>query len=230
MNDFDAIPLKKIFLKSLIVSVGVSAALAIGAILVGNFGQFETKVLLTTLAISAASLCGLCCGASIEFRGQSALAVTGIIFAIAAAGFVIGGVWFEPKSEGFWKSTATLSIFAVALSHLSLLTLAQLSDRYKWAMPAAYGLVFAVASVLTGMIWGEWSEEFLFRLLGVVAVLDGAITILIPIFHRLSRDELQATLVPELAEMDREIAELESRLQELKARRESLVEKEPIGQ
>lgn len=227
MSDSDTIPLKKIFLHSLIISVAISAVLGILAILLGDFGELEVKILLTTLTISAASLCGLCCGASIELRGQSVLAVSGIVVASVAAVFVIGGVWIEPNSDAYWKSTITLSIFAVALSHLSLLTLAHLNSRFKWAMPAAYGVVFAVAFLLTGMIWGEWYEEFLFRLLGVAGILDGAITILIPIFHRLSGDEAPSMVEPALAELDREIAQLENRLEELKAQRQSLEDKQP---
>lgn len=221
MSDFENLPLKKMFLKSLIASVAVSAFLGILAILIGDFGEFETKILLTTLTISGASLCGLCCGAAIEMRGKQALPLAGIFTALGAAILVMIGIWTETSSEAFWKSTATAGIFAVAFSHLSLLMLARLSEKYAWAMPAAHGLVFAVALLLSGMLWGEWSEEIAFRLIGVAAILDGAITILIPIFHRLSQEDLPAPIDPSLEEIDREIAQLENRLRELKSRKQA---------
>jgi hypothetical protein len=221
MDSLKKLPLKKVFLQLLIASIAVSALLGILAILIGNFGEFETRVLLTTLTISAASLCGLCCGAAIEIRGQKVLPLAGIFTAIVAAILVIVGIWTEPSSEAFWKFTATAAIFAVALSHLSLLTLARLSAKYAWAMPAAYGLVFAVAFLLTGMLWGEWSGDLTARLIGVAGILDGAITILIPIFHRLSQDDRQTPGGPNLEELDREIAQLENRLQDLRARKEA---------
>jgi hypothetical protein len=109
----------------------------------------------------------------------------------------------------------------VALSHLSILTLARLSRTYEWAMLAAYGLVLGVAFLLTGMIWGELDSAFYFRTLGVLAILDGAVTILIPIFHRLSKADLGPKVRFSLAEIDREIAQLEDRLRELKAKRQA---------
>jgi hypothetical protein len=226
MNDMEKLPIKRTFLQSLIASVGISAFLGILAILIGNFGEFEIKVLLTTLTISGASLCGLCCGAAIELRGQRVLPFAGILSAIIAAVMIIIGMWGELDSEAFWKSTATVSIFAVAFSHLSLLMLARLSAKYAWAMPAAYGLVALVAFWLAGMLWGEWDGEMMFRMLGVAAVLDGAITILIPIFHRLSHEDFQASSDSALEDIDREIARLENRLRELKTQREAMATKQ----
>jgi hypothetical protein len=209
------------FLHSLIASVAVSALLGILAILIGNFGDFEFKILMTTLTISGASLCGLCCGAAIEMRGKQVIPLAGILTAIVAAILTVIGIWAEPNSETFWKSIATAGIFAVAFSHLSLLMLARLSEKYAWAMPAAYGLVLAVAFLLNGLLWEEWTGETLFRLVGVAAILDGAITILIPIFHRLSQDDIPPSADPTLEQIDREIAQLEDRLKELKARKQA---------
>ena len=53
---------KKIALWFLIISVAISAALGILAILTGNFGDFEGRMILTTLTISAASICALAAG------------------------------------------------------------------------------------------------------------------------------------------------------------------------
>jgi hypothetical protein len=75
MNGLENISLKRLFLQSLIVSIGLCALLGILAIVMGSFGKFEVKVLLTTLTISGASLCGLCCGAAIEIRGRKGLGI-----------------------------------------------------------------------------------------------------------------------------------------------------------
>ena len=47
---------KKVALWFLIVSVSLSALLGIVAVVKGDFGDFETRVILTTVTISAASI------------------------------------------------------------------------------------------------------------------------------------------------------------------------------
>jgi hypothetical protein len=72
------------------------------------------------------------------------------------------------------------------------------------------------------MLWGDVDDEIAFRVLGVAAILDAAITILIPVFHRLSRSDLAATSGPILSEVEHEIRQLELRLAELHQLKASL--------
>jgi hypothetical protein len=53
--------LKKFFLYLLATSAAFSAIVGIFVILFGNFGEFETEILLTTLAVT--SILDLACGA-----------------------------------------------------------------------------------------------------------------------------------------------------------------------
>jgi hypothetical protein len=208
--------LKKSFLYVLIGSVAVSALLGILAILIGDFGKFEVRILLTSLTISAASLCGLSCGAALEAQRGQVIPWAGIGLAVVGAVLVISGLWVEPHSDDYWKTAATVSIFAVACSHASLLLLARLAPRFAWSLWTAIALIFAVALLLSGAIWLDLDEEPMFRILGVVAVLDGAFTILVPIFHRLTRGDVEPEHAPpSLEEIDAEIAELRERLEEL---------------
>jgi len=71
--------LKKVALWFLIVSVAVSAALGILALLTGTFGDFQIRVILTTLTISAASIGALASGALWEGRGRKGLPIVGIV-------------------------------------------------------------------------------------------------------------------------------------------------------
>ena len=222
-HPFHEIHLKKTFLYLLIGSVSVSALLGILAILIGDFGEFEIRILLTSLTISAASLCGLSSGAALEAKRAPGLPATGIALAILAAMMIMTGIWAEPHSVEFWKTSATLAIFAAACSHMSLLLLARLSPKYAWSFWAACVAVFGVALIITLMIWAEIDGELTFRLLGVAAILDGAITILVPIFHRLSRGDIEQSnddCGPSPAEIEREIAQLQSRLRQLERSRE----------
>lgn len=230
MHTPQQIPLKKLFLYALIGSVSVSAVLGILVILIGDFGEFEGRILLTSLTISGASLCGLSCGAALDAKRARVLPACGIGLAVLAALMIIAGIWTEAHSEMFWKSTATVAIFAAACSHMALLLLARLSPKYAWSFWAAFGAVYGVALIITVMLWAEVDEEPIFRLLGVAAILDGAITILIPIFHRLSRADIEllpTDIGPTLVEIDGEIAQLQARLDELERLREKVTGADP---
>ena len=63
MNNFN---LKRMFLYLLIGSISLSALLGIWAIISGEFGEFQTRILLTTLTVVSFSIFGLACGSFLE--------------------------------------------------------------------------------------------------------------------------------------------------------------------
>ncbi|MHC4939315.1 MAG: hypothetical protein ACYTHK_10130 [Planctomycetota bacterium] len=194
--------LKKPFLRALVGSVGLSAVMSIFAILAGDLGWFELRILLTSTTIAVASISGLACGACAA-TGRL-LPRAGIAVTVGAALMVIAGVWAEPDSEAYWKLAVCASVYAVACAHVSLLSTARLQDSHRWLLVAARVVIFATATLIGGMLVFEADGEGLFRLLGVGAVVAAALTVLIPILHRLSP-----------ARIDAEIARLRERLARL---------------
>ena len=183
-------PVKRGFLYALIGSVGLSAFLAILVIVAGDLDQWGDKALFSALTIAAASVCGLACVACLESARSRALPLMGITLAIAAAAAVLLIIWAElddDDHEVLWNTTGTLCVFAVAVAHLCLLSMAKLAARFEWSLVAAYIVILFVAALLTIMLWFDIGDEGMFRLLVVAVILDGAITTVIPIFHRLSR-------------------------------------------
>ena len=69
MNSTQPFQLKRLFLYLLIASVCLSAILGIAALLSGSFGWVQVRILLTTVVLTGASICGLGCGALWE-RGR----------------------------------------------------------------------------------------------------------------------------------------------------------------
>ena len=69
---------RKLFLYTLIASVALCALIGIAVMLFGEFGEFETKVLLTTFTVAVTSILGLACGAYYESRHARMLPFTGI--------------------------------------------------------------------------------------------------------------------------------------------------------
>ena len=65
--------------------------------------------------------------------------------------------------------------------------MAKLAAGFEWSLVVAYIIILFLAALIAIMIWFEIADVGTFRLLAVAAILGAAITILIPIFHRLSR-------------------------------------------
>lgn len=226
-----SLPAKKTFLWALIVSVGLSACLGIVAILSGELGWIQLRILLTTMTIAASSICGLACGAYWSTGRGRVLPQLGTALTLLAGALIVAGLWLRIGSAEYWKAAASVSVYSVACAHLALLSMARLAQGFRWSLMAAHAAILGVASLIVLMILLEPREEGMFRLLGVAAILDGAISIMIPIFHRLSKKVVAGEVsglarVPVPAEsaqpegdqrsaLDQEIATLKARLAEL---------------
>ena len=181
---------KRVALWFLIVSVAISAVLGIIAILTGKFGDLQIRIILTTLTISGASICALACGALREKQKDNWLAPLGIILAGLFAVLVIIGIWAEIDATPYWKLSSSTIVAAFAAAHVCLLSLARLAARFTWARVAAFAAIFTLAVLIILSIYIEPTGDLGFRMIGSVAVVVAAFTIMIPIFHRLSREDL----------------------------------------
>lgn len=182
---------KKIALWFLIISVALSAILGIMAILSGNFGWFELRIILTTITISVASICALADAALWESKGNKPLPASGLVLSVLGAALLVWGIWVEPGSEQFWKFAISICVLAVATSHVCLLSLASLSRRFAWARLAAFAVIYSLALLIILSMEIEITESWIFQLIGVNSILVAAISIMIPVFHRLSASDLE---------------------------------------
>jgi hypothetical protein len=214
------INLKKIFLYLLITSVAASALIGIGVILFGNFGDLEVRILATTLTVTVTSILGLACGAFLETGRGKVIPVGGIVFAVVASIMWLIVIWYRGEpNEWFMKTTVTATLLAVAGSHVSLLSLARLGKKFVWSRYAVYAVIGSLTAILLFLIWFEpkVNEELIGRVVGVLSILVAALTVVTPIFHKLSHGE------PSEAEIDAEIAVLKEKIEELEARKASYV-------
>ena len=212
--------IRKLFLYLLIESVAISALIGIVVILLGNFGEFETRVLLTTLTITVTSILGLACGAYLETGRARMMPLVGIVLAVIAALMTFLIIWnVEDKSEIFIKATATVSLLALSCSHLSLLSLARLDKRFAWSRIAAFVLVGLLVAILLFLMWfePEANGDLVGRVIGVLSILIASVTVVTPIFHKLSNTET------DVSKIDAEIAGLKAKIEVLEKRRSELV-------
>lgn len=221
--------IKKIFLYTLITSITISALLGILVIISGEFGEFQSRVLLTTLTIVGTSILGLACGAFLESQKSQNLKlkiipIVGILLSVISAFFILLLTWSiigSQNSEAL-KIISVSGIFAFSLSQLSLLSLANLNKSFQWLLWLAYFVILGLASIISLIIIIEPAGEndFIFRLIGVLGVVDAALTVIIPIFHRLSKKDFLQT---NISEIDSEIEKLETQIELLKQQKEELL-------
>lgn len=217
------INLKKFFLYSLIASVGISAFLGIVVIIFGNFGEFESKVLLTSVVITVTSILGLACGAYLETGRGRTLPLAGIVLSVISAIMWLMIVWaWRDQDSNFVKSLMSVTILATAFSHLSLLSLAKLDRRFKWSYYAAHALIWTLAGFLIWLVWTIENDisDLAGRIIGVLSIAVAAVTVATPVFHKLSisgnTDE----------EIDAEIEKLKLKIQSLEKQRSRAPESE----
>jgi len=211
--------LKKFFLYLLIASVALSAILGIGVILFGDFGEFEMKILLTTLTVTITSILGLACGACLEAKRGKIMPYAGIVFSAIAAALFIFFTWnnFQGGEKPI-KFAMSVLILAVACSHISLLSIANLDKKFLWSRYAVHISVWTLSAFLLYLVWIEqnFNSDFIPRALGILSIVIAALTIITPIFHKLSRQTSKTE------DIDAEIEKLKVRIVELEKQREEI--------
>lgn len=208
--------------------------MGIWAILSGEFGELQARVLGTTLTIVGTSILGLACGAYLEavYSRETPLKIVplaGIFLTILSALITLWMIWGNGtmwEGNGVFKTLIVSIIFSFSLAQLSLLSLARLARRFRWVTTTAYVVVFLLASIVSVIVvFNPESEDSLVaRMIGVLAVMDAAITVMIPIFHRLSRSEF--TNDEEAVSIDRinaEIDKLRAQVSRLEKQKEDIM-------
>lgn len=186
--------MKKIALGTVIASVVISGTLGIIALLVGSWGELQTKVVLTTMTITGTCLFLLAATALRERHGSRLLPGAGALLATVAMVLLLLGIWKAFDGDLYWKWTSISLLFAAVTAHLCLLSLARLSGAFRWALWVAFLVIYGLVSKVSFIILAENSSDFDMRVVGVLAILAGCLSILIPIFHRIcaAREEARA--------------------------------------
>ena len=163
------------------------------ALLVGEFGEAQGKLLVSSLSVSGAAIVAMACGFAWE-RGRLGLfPLLGIALGIAGFALLIVGVWTEADPRAYWRTTGTVLVLAVAGTHACVVSPFGLVGRFRWVFGAAYALNALVTALVTIAIWSEPEGSGYWRFLGTVAILLAATTIAIPVLRRLGEGASPAT-------------------------------------
>ena len=179
---------KRLLLLAVIASLAVTAALAIGILLFGNFDDAEWRVLGTTFAISVASLLALP-GAQLLDQGRAAPLAWATV-ALAAFAFVVfeHTMWTDEDSETAWKRVGTAAIFAVATTQIAALTSRLKTDdrrNVRLVYLVAVGLPLLLAVLAVTAMWKEIESVTFYRILAALTVLNVFLVVLQPLLRRL---------------------------------------------
>lgn len=220
--------LKKPLLYVLIASVILTALLGIVLVLRDNWGWIEVRVMFTTVIIAVASVCGLACDLSRTPGGLNLLPKSGLALTGTTTLLLLVGIWFDARSEEYWKTTMVFMSIGVATVHVSLLSIAKLARRFRWVYFVGCQIIYGLAILVAAIIVFQIDSEGLWRFLAAHSIVVAAITLVIPILHRISKTDSDgsAFLMPvaqrNAETIDAKIAQLEEQIEQLKQLRSKI--------
>ncbi len=183
-------------LRGFLGSIAVNAGLGIWALLAGDFGQVEAKVLATSLLVSGAMLSILVNGAPLERRVLWPLPVVAAVTASGSLCLVIGLMWAEIDNDAAAKVVFSGLIVAAGATLSCLLALVALSPQHEPLRLADYGLIALFGLTALWGLWGEVDRDWYGRVLGIESVLVAAATVAIPVLGRFRSDVGLSTGAP----------------------------------
>ncbi len=182
----------------IIVSFSLAAIVGIIALLSGDFGETQGRIILTTLLMGATSITALCHLAIAD----RAMRIVGFVGLAASSATLITGLvliwrdWNAPGFDDWFKVFATAGVLAVSFAHANLLLL--LAGRRRiviriglmvtLVMIAAVAIMIILPIVSEGEIPGYENEEWYWRLFGVVGILDVLGTVVVPVLAIFVKD------------------------------------------
>ncbi len=173
-------------LRTLIGSIVASALVGIYVLLIGSFGDLEERVLVTALSVSGLSILAMACGAAFERSRLGLLPHMGALVSVASFALFMIGIWSDSNWKPLWNTALSLALFACAGALACLLSLATLARRFRWTQFLGVISAFLLVAMLIFLIWVEVENEAVWRIVGVLAILVGTVTIGVPVLHRMS--------------------------------------------
>jgi hypothetical protein len=220
----------RVCLRLFIASIAASALVgAIAIAIPADNWWFLGDVLATTLIIAAASVCGLACGGCM-LLGRKFLPTVGLICVLVASSLGLYEVWLGIHAgQWLWNFFGVVTAYGVACSHLSMLLMVKLHRSYRWAHIVAYQVILGLATLFSaGLVFDFIDYDATWRLIGVLSIASAAITLIIPVLWRLSRDldDHEVASTDSILKIDEQIARCKKELMDLQAKRLRILDEE----
>jgi len=173
---------RTILLLAVVALMCAAAALAIGILLLGDFGGTEARILGSTLLLAGYGVLTVPAAILWDQHRLPALATAVAALAVLAASLNLAGIWWEGLSDEplLGKTNGAATFFLVA----SVVTAALAARPRHRLFSVSIALAFIAAAMATAAIWTETEREGYLRLLGAVVVLDVLLVALQPLLMR----------------------------------------------
>jgi hypothetical protein len=172
------VSIRRLFWLGAAILFSIAALIAIAAVLGGDFGDTQARILATcgiAFVCGATALAGFAC----LDRGviRPAAWVT-IVLGVAAFAVWTGAAWQEDAGKAYWKLAGVLGIWALAALVVTTLRLLASSPRLlSTVVPATWAAAVLAAAVSTEMILSEHGGPWkLVVVLVILAALGYALT------------------------------------------------------
>ncbi|BBG02491.1 MULTISPECIES: hypothetical protein [Pseudonocardia] len=184
--------LRRAMIVAVVGSLLVASLLGIVALLGGDFGDLQIRIVLTTLVVAAFGTTALC-HLAVVTRAVRVVGLAGIAASIGAAVCALLLIWRDWMSdtgpeEGLFKSLTVFTVLAISLAHANLLLL--LAERRAPVIRAGLAatlLAIAIVAVMIllpvltdGAIPGT-DDGWYWRWLGVAGIVDALGTVALPV-------------------------------------------------
>lgn len=208
---------------------GIAAVLCIGTIW---SDEANYKPLATIIVLLFANFFLFPFAFYYEESKRKLLPVIGSAATIIAALLSVRAIWEFSKSHFLERTFFVAVVIAVACFYLSLIFLITLSKRYAWTMKAVQITVWTLVGILLWLIifepnLQETAQEIVTRVLVILSIIIAALTVMIPIFYRLSRAELDPPEKITVEEIEKRIARHKSEIENLEKMKKSILETSP---
>jgi len=185
---------KKFFLFNLIGALVISALVAIVTVLIGSFNEISGRVLFTLAMVIMHSLVSLSFIWENEKKHtfENLSFFTNTLFFIIVLSFLtsILGIWKIIPGDFIWNIYQTFFVIGFASLHGNILSKALHKETYiDTIIYLNYLFMAGVVLMLLPIIYIENAVqvfgEFYYRVLGAIGIVDGTLSILTIIFHKI---------------------------------------------
>lgn len=208
---------------------GVAAVLCIGTIWSNDFTY---KPLATVIVLLFANFFLFPFAFYYEESKRELLPIIGSASTIIAALLSVRAIWEFSPNKFLERLFFVALVFAIACFYLSLIFLITLSKRYAWTMRAVQITVWTMVAILLWLIifepqLAQTAQEIVSRGLVILSIIIAALTVMIPIFYRLSRAELETPEKITVEEIEEKIARHRAQIDKLEKMKKSILEESP---
>lgn len=181
--------MKKIVLKTLILTFIISAVLGISIIFLDLWNDITAKILLSTVIIFGFSIPGLACSANYEKAEDKTFSIVGITTCFISCIYLLLLTWGFLEFDFFdklnWKFILSGILVSASFGHISLLLLVDPKEKIVNYFKSGTVILSLIMDILL-MIMIFFETPIKWKLLTILSILIVLGTIVTPLLNKLS--------------------------------------------